>query len=157
MRNKLLSLLLLTTVGQALADWSITFHPTARYVLPSSAGPALLRQCSRFVPSNVSEYWQPSSEQIRELEARLVPYLAKRAAAGAETPPASPRYHRQYVGIVSDGVRLIYGNFFSGQGIPRSTEAKTAVIVCDGGSSFWGVVYDVEAGTIVKVDFNGVA
>ena len=79
----------------------------------------------------------------------------------AGRPPRNYRpegWTRQYVGIVRDGRRFIYGNFF-----PRwnPDDAEIArwrnrpVIVCDGGSSLFGVEYDVEAGRITHLGYNG--
>ncbi len=40
---------------------------------------------------------------------------------------------------------------------PSFDPAKTALIVCDGGNSFWGVLYDVETKEFSLLSFNGIA
>jgi hypothetical protein len=57
-------------------------------------------------------------------------------------------YVREYVGIVVGGKRFIYVNAYPAGG-PSS--------VCDGGSSFWGVVYEPEAREFGDLAFNGMA
>src|SRR5207245_9152354 len=62
-------------------------------------------------PANVSQFWNPSPEQIQKLELLLPKYV--RYGAGRKPGiPDDVEYHRQYVGIVVNGKRLIYGNFY---------------------------------------------
>ncbi|HEY3645325.1 MAG TPA: hypothetical protein VGM16_08305, partial [Gammaproteobacteria bacterium] len=63
-------------------------------------------------------------------------------------------YHGQYIGIVSSVKRLVYGNFY----IPQAGwlhEDTQPVDVCDGGRSFFGVVFDPTTSKIVDIAFNG--
>lgn len=62
-------------------------------------------------------------------------------------------YHRQYVGVVRDGRRFIYGNF-----APRDLEPgvlNRPIIVCDGGPQFFGVEYEPATERFTLVSFNG--
>ncbi|MDR3159703.1 MAG: hypothetical protein LBU11_12040 [Zoogloeaceae bacterium] len=140
----------------AWADADILLPSDARFILPASAGAALLRQCSRATPTNVSGFWEPALAQIEELETRLTAYLAARVKSGEAVPPGSIAYHRQYVGIISDGARRIYGNFYPGEDFLLE-EAMTPISVCDGGPAFWGIAYDIETKTFIRPDFNGSA
>jgi hypothetical protein len=106
----------------------------------------------------VSGYWEPTQKQIEALETRLLIYLAARAKSGETVPPGSIAYRRQYVGIISDGTYLIYGNFYPNRredSFPM--EATAPVLVCDGGSVFWGIAHDIKSGAFMKPDFNGSA
>ena len=126
-------------------------------VFAVSNAPALLRQCSRNTPMKVSEFWTPSSEQISALESLLPSAISRRKAEGLVVPPDGS-YHRQYIGIIQAGRRLIYGNFYHSPDVsPPSAQqqAEAAVVVCDGGPSFWGVVFDPESGVFSEFSFNG--
>lgn len=126
----------------------------ARFVLPPQQGGALLRQCSRPAPQGITGFWVPTDQEIAELEKRLVPFLKSRPAGAALLPLA--RYHRQYVGLIKNGERYIYGNFY----VPSAgvvSEGSRPVVVCDGGKSFWGVVYSVETKSFSALRFNGAA
>ncbi|HEY1992611.1 MAG TPA: hypothetical protein VGH71_09140 [Gammaproteobacteria bacterium] len=125
------------------------------YIFPGPQGAGLLKQCSRKVPQDVSDYWTPTDEQVAALKSALELYLRQHSADGGDVlSHPLDTYHGQYVGIVSGGKRLIYGNFY----IHRADwlhEDTQPVGVCDGGRSFFGVVFDPASNKIVDVAFNG--
>jgi hypothetical protein len=127
------------------------------FALPPSQGPAVLKQCSRNTPLGASSFWQPSREEIAALELALAPYLEARREVGARIPPTEQVYHREYVGYARDGRRFIYGNFFPAGDSWPVHRAGYPVAVCDGGPSFWGIVYDVESRRFEEPHFNGQA
>jgi len=88
------------------------------------------------------------------LELKLVEYLEM--LSGTEAPPRGVSYHRQYTGFVRDGRRLIYGSFYPGNGEVTAGERSQAAIICDGGSSRWGIVYDIATERFSELAFNGV-
>ncbi len=124
------------------------------FILPVNAGESLLRQCSRGTPANVSQFWNPSPEQIRKLESLLPQYVR----SGSERNPNIPHnveYHRQYVGIVVDGKRLIYGNFYPASVSDLFDEKSMPVVVCDGSASFWGIVFEPDSSAFLDLQVNG--
>jgi hypothetical protein len=133
--------------------------PAEAAILPDAAVPALLQQCSRSAPEAGEGTWQPTAADIAALEAALPAALAERARP--ETANAPQGWRRQYGGIVRGGRRFIYGNFTpQGPNLdgPDPTRWRTSVqIVCDGGPSFFGVEYDVEARRFTHLAFNGSA
>jgi len=124
------------------------------FILPVNAGQSLLRQCSRETPDNVSQFWNPSFEQIKKLEG-LLPKYVRDGAARKPTVRDGVEYHRQYVGIVVRGKRLIYGNFYPASVSDGFDEKSTPVIVCDGGASFWGIVFEPESSVFLDLEVNG--
>ena len=125
------------------------------YIFPAQRGAGLLKQCSRQVPQNVSEYWTPSDQQVADLKSALEDYLQQHSAdRGYALSYPLDSYHGQYAGIVSDGKRLVYANFYIHQAdwLHEDTEP---VDVCDGGRSFFGVVFDPAAGKVLTIAFNG--
>ncbi len=145
-----------TLVGAA--DTPFVFPATARFVLSPSLTRDVMRQCSRATPSAVSGAWQPSSEDIDELERALPKYLEQRVRTGEEVPPERQAYHRQYVGFARKGERYIYGNFYpasAATGYWKARESKQAFVVCDGGPAFWGIVFRVSTKTFEEIHFNG--
>jgi len=124
------------------------------FILPVDAGQSLLRQCSRAAPANVSQFWNPSPEQIQKLELLLPKYV--RYGAGRKPGiPDDVEYHRQYVGIVVNGKRLIYGNFYPVSVSGYFDEKSTPVIICDGGAAFWGIVFEPESNVFLDLQVNG--
>src|SRR3569833_4113678 len=118
-------------------------------ILPTSSGTEGLHQCSR-ATVKAESFWEPTPKEIWALEGRLKAFLAK---PGVRHPHYSlADYNRQYVGVNSGGRRLIYGNFFHKDTFDlnpwpfpdkkRDFWRKEAVIVCDGGDAYWGIVFD---------------
>ena len=122
-------------------SWVITRPLIAEQVLDT---------CSRDSPAHhngeVTGFWAPSRQQIEQMEAqldRLQPVIA-----------APTQFDRQYVGIESDGRRLIYINGFRLPDHSDLNPGKTAVRVCDGGTDFWGAVYDPQSGEFSHIQTN---
>jgi len=128
--------------------------PTNHYaILPTSEGAALLKQCSRTVPQNVTNYWTPSPSQIAELEKRMPEFLRKN---GFKLPFSN--FNFQYVGMTVRGKQLIYVNAFPRHIIENQKDWRTKpVIICDGGEAFWGVVFEPADNTFHDLQSNGVA
>jgi hypothetical protein len=100
------------------------------------------------------EFWSPTRAEVLKAEKGLERFLT-------ENPPArSPelwkklsRYKRQYLGIVVNGQKRIFANFYC-------TEERLAckpVIYEDGGDCFFQAEYDVESQKITKLEINGEA
>jgi hypothetical protein len=141
--------------GTALAQsWQIKLPGTGTFILHADAGQSLLRQCSRDAPANVSQFWDPSGEQIQKLELLLPKYVGNDAGQKLRIP-GNVEYHRQYIGIVVNGKRLIYGNFYPADFPDYLDEKSRPVVVCDGGPAFWGIVFDPEANLFLDLKVNG--
>ena len=135
--------------------------PDGAAVLPESAIPLMLSQCSRATPEAGEGSWQPAPPDIRRLEAALPDALAEQRplADRADLARLFQDWRRQYVGIVRDGRRYIYGNYWRGRTIGEFAFDKLwrtePIGVCDGGPTYFGVEYDVEAGRFTHFGFNG--
>jgi hypothetical protein len=137
---------------------NFSFPAGGRFILPPSLGSEVLKQCSRPTPTRISKFWQPSVSDVEELELALPRFLAEREKSGRQVPPKDTPYHRQYVGFVENGERLIYANVYPSSVTKEATvnEATRPIAICDGGSAFWGVVYRVSTETFEEPHFNGV-
>jgi hypothetical protein len=137
-----------------LASHGVSFSGGGRFALPARVGPALLKQCSRQAPEGATDFWQPSIAELDELERLLFMNLAFREKKGAGLPPKAT-YHRQYVGFKKGKVRYIYGNFYPDKFSKNANENGEPLLVCDGGPSFWGVVFRIDAKQFEELSFNG--
>jgi len=125
-------------------------------VLPVSVAPGVLNQCSRSTPGAPDGYWEPTEHDVQSLERQLPSYLKARAERSAtRVLKQLPRYKRQYAGFLRGGRKTIYVNFF----IAESAEPwrTKVVLVCDGGTGFWGVEFDLGSQTFSHIAYNGVA
>jgi hypothetical protein len=135
-------------------SYSFAFPLGKRFVLPAANAAPLLSQCSRPAPEGADGFWEPTEAHIDVLEERLVVYLE--SSVGVELPPRGIAYHRQYIGFVRNGSRFIYGSFYPGREDIAEWERVQPAVVCDGGSSLWGIAYDIDSGTFSDMAFNGV-
>ena len=127
------------------------------YVLmDQSDSQALVEQCSRDAPE-IEGSWSPSKAEIEELEANLqkLKEIDATGCCGSGKLEGDPtHYYRQYVGIIFKGKKYIYINSIS-DGWHGSK--RVPQIVCDGGKSFWGALYDPSIKKFSNLAFNGEA
>jgi hypothetical protein len=100
------------------------------------------------------ETWTPDKNEIIKLEARIKAYLKK--AAAKRSPNLWSKlatYKRQYVGIMRDGRKLIFSNFFC---TAYDMDWKTKpVAIDDGGDCFFTVLYDSASASFSALQING--
>jgi len=127
-------------------------------VMPFDQAKALLSQCSRSTPLLGGQGWTPSPSDIARFEAALPDALAPAAAKHPFLKAVSKGWRRQYVGMIRDGRRVIYGNFFPiGLDGEFNYWRREAVAVCDGGAAFFGAEFDADRNAITDIEFNGYA
>ena len=132
-------------------------------VMPLAKGQDLLDQCSRDTP-DVTSYWLPDAGQIADLEKALDPAIASALAKRVEMAP-DQGYDRQYIGIVTGGQKRIYINGFihelretKGAEVsypPKEFWRTNAVVICGGGSYYFGAIYDLATKKFSDFAFNG--
>lgn len=147
------------------------------------AGDSAQRLASTLVGAeDLKGTWDPSSAQIRELEAALSQELSRRLSA----PPAGPYprakmgdYYRQYAGVSLKGQKLIVINGFYRSHVDytaawlaqQHSEAELAafppearnksywhfvpVVVLDGGEHYFEAYYDPAQHRISRFEFHG--
>ena len=104
------------------------------------------------------EYWTPSENDILTLENGLISYLQSNPDRFYEATPVWERldeYNRQYVGIILDGKKIVYANYFCNR--VEIDWRKDFVFVMDGGDCFFQFKYDVEAAEFFDLQVNGMA
>ena len=126
-----------------------------RAVLAGTESERLFSQCSRQAPKPQS-FWTPSPDTIDSLEADFLSYF--RSLRRQSHVPLID-YYRQYAGFVRDGQRLVYCSFLTlPKGMPETFYAQIksrAMVMCDGGDLFFGVVYDLDRRVFSEYRPNG--
>jgi len=152
----LLFLILAATCKAASEDRSV--------VLPPDQAKAVLKQCSRATPENVDGAWAIPPNVAAQLEQDLHKLAGLKSYQccsfrGTVNDPAA--YLRQYVGVTIRGKKYVYINAFRHAIFikPEDKDAwkRSPVMVCDGGSSYWGALYDPETREFLELAFNGLA
>jgi hypothetical protein len=143
-------------------DWAV--------VLPAESAAAFsakfYRWCSRPGPA-LAGYWTPDLDAIRDLESALAPALQRgleQKFKDSSKRPATDEYYRQYMGIELRRRRVIYVNGFHKLHVEQLARARPelvptwktqVVLVCDGGTTYFGAEYDPAARRISNLHFNG--
>lgn len=137
----------------------MVLEPGRSVVLPASQAESVLRLCSRAGPGESEGTWLIPAKVVKQVEADLhkITHMRARECCLLRGRVRDPgKYYRQYVGLVIGGQRLVYVNAFASP--PDQLDwRKKAVGVCDGGGSYWGVVYDPETRRFSRLAFNGIA
>lgn len=139
------------------------FHPVYEIVFDSSNAGQLLRQCSREVPKNIQAFWTPSSDDIDKLENSFEKvYDLKSNGCCIEGSKIRDLnlFAFQFAGVIIEGHKYIYINAFPQHLINDYKKAKidikkNAVVICDGGKGFWGVLFDVNNEEFLSLTMNG--
>lgn len=138
------------------------FKPKYSVKMDTLQGRLLLLQCSRARPQNVTAMWEigPADQMRLEDNYKKVFRLTGQSCCveGAKIRKING-YGYQYAGVVIAGKRFIYINAFPFKGNLKlflKENQNRPYTVCDGGTSFWGVLFDVENKTFSELSFNGV-
>ena len=158
-------ILIFITSWMTVFGQNTEFKPKYSVVLEGINGKKLLSQCSRETPKNISEFWQPTNNDIQNLENNFLK-IKKIKSTGCcfsgIVISELDKYGFQYIGVVIKNKKYIYINAF---GIFSDEDVKTiyknwlneAIIFCDGGEGFWGVLYDINEKKFIQLHVNGVA
>ena len=129
-------------------------------VLHAAEAQRALHQCSRPNVAGVTGLWEPRKEAIQQLESDL-PHLAQLATAekhGISESIGDPKIsRRQYIGVVIGGQHYIYINAWAANAFAQGEDAgwqQKAAVVCDGGPSNWGALYDPLTGQFSELQGN---
>lgn len=139
------------------------FVPENSTIIPSDIGISLLMQCSRSTPNKVDSCFDLTTNDLWKLENNFKKVLKIKAAdcclLGGVIKDLK-NYAFQYTGLIVNNKKYIYINAFKLYTPEDLTTIyknwkSSPIIVCDGGESYWGVLYDLEAGQFTQLSMNG--
>jgi hypothetical protein len=155
-----LVLLPLLVLGGCRSATPLPHVEAGTVVLSLAVAPGALHQCSRATPVSVSGYWLPSATDTRRLDSDLgkLSHVSSKLCCMSGFRVVRPKsYFRQYIGVEVDGQRLIYINAFD-PGIAQQLDwLHEPVVGCDGGTAFWGALYNPQTRSFSAVAFNGIS
>lgn len=146
---------LLSAIALVLSAPNIAAADPMFVILPEAAIEQMLNQCSRGTPDKGDAAWLPTEAEIARVDAAMPEVLT--TAGHDEAAAAFASRLRQYVGIVRGGRKFVYVNVADKQMAQGLDWRSTPIIVCDGGSTFFGVEIDVETLKITHFSSNGYA
>ena len=108
--------------------------------------------------------WKPSAEETQKALAAIQTFLEKPSSTNDSTKREiqkiqehAKEYRVQFVGVVRDGKRMIWCNFFPAAETFGADWKREKVRVMDGGFWFWQIEYDPSAGKCLNFSSNGYA
>ena len=148
--------------SMAIVVWASSpylFVPSGTSTISLWYAAETFHQCSRDAPAAQGPYWLPVASEIDEIERELETLLIRREDEALRVPKKFLQYHRQYIGFVRNKERLIYVNFSPNIDYYHRDWSllERPVSICDGGSGYWGIVYNPQTKQFEEPDFNGVA
>ncbi len=135
-------------------------------VLVGASARKLFNPCSRTAPQGMETYWNPTAQNLQEMNAALPAFLAEQRLPGPVRRHGIGNYYHQCAGFVRGGHQWIYISAFDSTikdelETDSTTKRKVrdwrrdAVNVCDGCYHLFGVEYDVETKTFANFSFDG--
>jgi hypothetical protein len=101
----------------------------------------------------------PSEADVITIQDGLVSYLEQNSESfyTRDIPiwERMDEYNRQYIGILVDGKRIVYANYFCDSAQKDWTEEF--ILVMDGGDCFFQFQYDVDTAEYFNLQVNGSA
>jgi hypothetical protein len=90
------------------------------------------------------------------LEFWLEKYMAAIKTGTRRVPAASKQYRGQYVGFRRAGELHIYASYVPArEGNYWEDFSGDAIIMCDGGKSYWGIVYNTATRQFSELEVSG--
>ena len=146
-------------------DSTLVIIPNQSALLDSTKAVELVSTCSRYSPQ-IEGSWNPSGKQIKKMESQLYKIgeiISDNCCFTGEQVGNVNYFYRQYVGVIIEDQKYIYINAFpSGEfeNWPKEIEKPDWKVepygVCDGGPSFWGILYDPNSNKFSNLAFNGI-
>lgn len=122
-----------------------------------SAEQARKSDIGQWLFSEDTEYWSPAENHILALEGGVSAYLQENPASffSMEQPvwERLGEYNRQYIGVVQDGRKIVYANYFCNS--METDWKRDFVLVMDGGACYFQFKYDVESAEFFELQVNG--
>lgn len=106
--------------------------------------------------AEIEGYWTPTEEDVLLLEQNLPSFLQENSTSFRREPPVWEQldtYQRQYAGLVMNGRKIIYGNFFCTEPGPGWKEEW--LFVMDGGDCYFQLQFDVASSAFSGLMVNG--
>lgn len=167
----------IVVLGAILAIYqTLSSRGQTEWAVLSDAGPlpislenalGLFDQCSRGAPIPEGEVWLPNETEIQDLERRLGDFIRKSkpleenllhwqfgAVARGEDRELS-KFRGQFVGFERSNERFIYASYVLHGVALRVMRDERSIVLCDGGSITWGVVYNLETQKFSEFSVNG--
>lgn len=139
------------------------YNPQYLTFLDTSKGPQLLRQCSREAPTNVKGFWVVGEPERALLQRKFKRLLTKLSRQYDVEPVFSTfqGYCVQCVGVIIHHKKFIYiSGFRMREDYLKDEDLKNwqtePIVLCDGGDSVWGALFNIRSNSFSQLEFSGI-
>lgn len=140
-----------------------SFVPAYSTILKADKGKAIMAQCSRSIPEGVTDYFDLTDADVAKLDSNFkkVLYIKSEGCCIVRSSVKNlDKYAYQFIGVIVGKQKFIYINAFAIDNSKNPVQLKAGwqenpVIVCDGGSSFWGAMFKISDSTFSELAING--
>lgn len=142
-----------------------TFKPEFSTIINADKGQEMMAQCSRSTPEKIDGFWNLTEKDAEKLEnnfSKITHMKSIECCISGGRIKNLKQYGYQYLGVKIENRKFIYINAFwieSKDDMDKWYKdwKIEPIIVCDGGESFWGVLFDIETSEFSQLSINGVA
>jgi hypothetical protein len=135
-----------------------SYIPEKSSILQPKYGKDVIKQCSRADVLNAKSFWKVDEQSKNLLEQNFKKVLELEAVCclveGWKIKDLS-KHAYQYMGIIIGGKKLIYISAYDIKDADMPEWKTRPIRVCDGGSSYWGVLFDVASTSFKELSING--
>lgn len=129
-------------------------------IMPSKFGQKTISQCSRWYPEKVDSFFEITSKEATLLVSKFseIKNTKSKLCCNERAKITNiNQYGYQFIGVVISGKKYIYINAFDMEFVTQIKRdwKKEPFTVCDGGSYYWGVLFDLKTTKFSKLAFNG--
>jgi hypothetical protein len=121
----------------------------------SNCKSAISQRYHKFIKNSKIEIYSLNDSICKSIEINLPAYFDSLNKSNTNSHNCA-YYKRQYIGFTLKGNRYVYINLFAKHNKFERWK-KSAICVMDGGDSFCGIIYDLQAFKFIEIACNGEA
>jgi hypothetical protein len=134
------------------------FKPEHCAILKADKGKELMNQCTRCTPKDITTFWDLTQADVEKLQNSFKKVLKLKSSVCSTSYPNTPiseleRFLFQYIGVYIGGQKFIYINAFASRDTKDQWKTEP-VSLCDGGISFWGVLFNLGNSEFSQLEIN---
>jgi hypothetical protein len=142
------------------------YSPNFSTIISANNGLVMLNQCSRSTPENINGFFELAKNDIEQLEENfknIYSLKSTKCCYAKKKIQNLENFAFQYIGVNINNEKYIYINALGFSNSDEVDESKPffknwktlPISVCDGGSSYWGVLYNIRKKKFSQLSING--
>lgn len=142
------------------------YSPKFSTIISANNGLIMMNQCSRSTPENINGFFELAKNDVEQLEENfknVYSLKSTKCCYAKKKIQNLENFAFQYIGVMIKNEKYIYINALRFSNSDEVDESKSffknwktlPINVCDGGSSYWGVLYHIKRKKFIQFSING--